>query len=180
MIKKINWDTYYIAQTFLIAQKSIDPSTKCGAIWVSENNIPLSEGYNGPLQNIDDDRVPLTRPEKYFWMIHAEENCLLSYNGGIGEIENSKMYITGRPCYRCLRMMLRKGIKKIIYAGIDAICIDEKDMKAQLAMLELKPDVEVIKFDNINDVKDLFNKSIFYIDDRWGKKEEGIIDILLK
>ena len=76
--------------------------------------------------------------------------------------------------------MLRKGIKKIIYAGIDAICIDEKDMKAQLAMLELKPDVEVIKFDNINDVKDLFNKSIFYIDDRWGKKEEGIIDILLK
>ncbi len=166
MIKKIDWDVYYIAQVFLVAQKSMDTFTKCGAIWVSKSNKVLSLGYNGPLQNIDDNKVPTTRPEKYFWMLHAEENCLLSYNGEASGVEDSRIYVTGRPCHRCLRMILQKGIKKIIYAGINAVCIDEEDIKSQVEMLALKPDVKMIEFDNMDDVKNLLEKSISYIDTR--------------
>jgi len=163
MIEKIDWDVFYMTQAFLIAQKSVDPSTKHGAVWVSRYNRPLSMGYNGPLQNIDDTKVPLSRPEKYYWLLHAEENCLLSYSGNMSEIEDSKIYITGSPCHRCLRMMIQKGIKKIIFAGVGSNCIDEKDMEAQLLMLSLKPSVKMIEFNKTNEMINLFNKSISYI-----------------
>lgn len=163
MIEKIDWDVYYMTQAFLVAQKSIDPSTKHGSIWVSDSNRILSEGYNGPLQNIDDNKVPLTRPEKYYWILHSEENCLLSYGGRSEGLENSKIYITGRPCHRCLRMMIQKGIKKIIYAEVNSACIDQEDMKAQTGMLSLKADVKMIEFKNMDKVIDLFNKSLLYI-----------------
>jgi len=169
MVEKINWDVYYMTQAFLIAQRSIDPSTKHGSIWVSKNNIPLSVGYNGPLRDIDDNKVPLTRPHKYPWLIHSEENCILSYTGDNGEIKNSKIYITGRPCHRCLRMIIQKGIKTIIYAGVKSKCIDNDDMNAQKEMLSLKPDIEIIEFNmsKKNEIIQLLDKTINYVDQRF-------------
>lgn len=92
---KPSWNKYYLAQSFLIAQRSIDPSTKCGAIIVSQDNRVLSQGYNGPLKNSIDSEIPLIRPDKYFHMIHAEENAILAYNGSRQDIEGSSIYITG-------------------------------------------------------------------------------------
>ena len=168
MIKKINWDVYYMAQAFLVAQKSIDPSTKHGSIWVSKDNRILSMGYNGALRNIDDDKVPLTRPDKYYWMIHSEENCLLSYEGDMGVVEGSKIYITGRPCHRCLRMILQKGIKKIIYGKVMSACMDGGDIQAQNQMLDLKKDIEIIEFEDMNGVVNLLHKTLSYINDKCG------------
>ena len=166
MVEKIDWDIYYMAQAFLIAQRSIDPSTKHGSIWVSKNNIPLSVGYNGPLRDIDDNKVPLTRPKKYRWMIHSEENCILSYTGDSGEIKNSKIYITGRPCHRCLRMIIQKGIKTIIYAGIQSKCIDTDDINTQKDMLSLKPDIRMIEFNisNKKEIIELLNITAAYVE----------------
>lgn len=166
---KVDWDVFFMAHAFLTSQKSIDPSTKHGSVLVSKDNRILSTGYNGPLKNIDDSKVPLTRPEKYYWLIHSEENCLLSYNGSVRDIEDSRIYITGRPCYRCLRMILQKGIKKIIYAGVGSFCIDEEDLKHQEGMLSLKNSIEIISFKDIDKVKDFMLKGI----DALNKIKEG-------
>ena len=160
---KLKWDVYFIAQAFLVSQKSIDPSTKHGAILVSKKNRILSVGYNGPLQNVDDSKIPLTRPEKYYHIIHSESNCLLSYNGDEYQIEDSKMYITGRPCHNCLRTMIQKGIKTIIYANVNSKCLDEEDLDAQKLMLELNSSVKLIEFKDMDKVIKLLKGTIDYI-----------------
>ena len=165
-MKKIDWDTYFMAQAFLVAQKSIDPSTKHGAVLVDKNNRILSVGYNGPLRNVDDDNVPLTRPEKYFHLLHSEENCLLSYNGTECKLKSAKIYITGRPCHKCLRMMIQKGIFTIIYGGVFSFCLDEEEIKAQKLMLELNPKVKLIEFSDDSKIVELLDQTTDYIDKR--------------
>ena len=163
-MNKLDWDVYFITQAFLVSQKSIDPSTKHGAIWVSKNNKILSVGYNGPLQGVDDTKIPLTRPEKYRHLIHSESNCLLSYHGDEYQIGDSRIYITGEPCSICLGMMIQKGIKKIIYGSVGSKCISKEDLEAKKLTLELKPEVELIEFKKMDKVKELLKQTIDYID----------------
>ena len=129
---KPSWDTYFLNMAKLIATRSIDPNTKCGCVIVDKKNRVLSVGYNGPLQGIDDSLVPLTRPAKYFALFHAEESAILFCKG---EMEDGTAYITGRPCARCTRMLLQKGIARIICGGQMAKCIDEGDENASTMML---------------------------------------------
>ena len=132
---ELDWDTYYMAQCFLISMRSPD-TTKHGAIIVGPNNSVLSQGYNGPVDGMDDSFIPMTRPDKYSYMIHAEENSILSFNGYIPE--GSRIYVTGMPCSKCTRMILRKRIFHIIYGPQGSNCVDELDLKATLFMIEQK------------------------------------------
>jgi len=160
-----DWDVRFMAKAFLIAQGSIDPPTKQGAVWVSKENKPLSEGYNGPIRGIDDTKFPLNRPDKYYGMIHSEINCLLFYNGSDYQIEDSTIYITGIPCHVCLKIMIQKGVKKIIYGCIRFKAADEEEeVKARKLILELSPKVELIEFKEMNKVKELLKQTIDYID----------------
>lgn len=130
---KIDWDHYYLTIAREISKRSIDPATKHGCVIVDECKRVLSVGYNGPIAGINDDLVPLTRPEKYYWMLHAEQNAILFCNASM---QNSTVYITGRPCSICVRMLLQKGVREIICGKLLALCIDEVDRKhgdAQLA-----------------------------------------------
>ena len=160
---KPDWDTLFMAEAFLMAQKSIDPSTVHGSIWVSKDNKILSKGYNGPIRGSNDKEIPLSRPEKYFHFLHSEENCILNYNGSVSDTEDSIMYITGRPCHRCLRMIIQKGIKTVIYGPVGSACVDEEDMKAQELMLKNR-NISIKQFNKIEDVKNLLYKTISYID----------------
>ena len=66
-------------------------------------------------------------------MIHAEENAILAYNGSNQDIEGSSIYITGSPCHKCLRMIIQKGIKRIVYPKFPiTACQDKADLQALL------------------------------------------------
>ena len=144
-----NWDNYFLSLTFVIAQRSIDPNTKHGAVLVSKNKKILATGYNGPIKNIPDNKIPLTRPEKYYYIIHSEENCLLSYNGDEDSLKGSTMYITGEPCHRCLRMIIQKGIKNIVYGPLGSACLDEGDEKFKHFILS-NHDIKMKKIENLD------------------------------
>ena len=165
---KPNWDVYYLTQCFLVAQRSLDPNTKCGAIIVSKDNRVLSQGYNGPLRGSKDDMIPLTRPEKYFHMIHSEENAILSYNGSYQDIEGSTIYITGSPCHKCLRMIIQKGIKNIVYPRFPITkCQDEADVKAADLMIEyLTNKVNIREVNCMGDIFNLFDQTKNYMTDK--------------
>ena len=132
---KPSWDTYFLNMAKLAATRSIDPSTKCGCVIVDNQYRVLSLGYNGPIQGIDDSLVPLTRPSKYSWFGHAEEHAILFCKA---ETNGGTAYITGRPCARCTRMLLQKGIARIICGNQLAKCVDEDDAKASTTMLAAK------------------------------------------
>jgi deoxycytidylate deaminase len=121
----------------LVSLRSIDQSTKCGAVIVSKDNRVLSQGYNGPLKNSDDTDFRTDRPYKYYVTLHAEENAILAYNGSYQDIQGSTIFVTGRPCHKCLRMIIQKGISRVVYP------------KIPLTVLQAKDSMEIESFDDM-------------------------------
>lgn len=160
--EKPDWTTFFLAEAFLTAQKSIDTSTAHGCVWVSNDNRILSKGYNGPLRGSDDEIIPMTRPDKYYLLLHSEENCILNYNGSSSDTENSIFFVTGRPCHKCLRMILQKGVCRIVHGPVGSQCVDEEDMRAQEMMLKDKR-VAIEQVDDMRPVADLLLRTISYI-----------------
>ena len=132
-----SWDEYYLAMSYVVAQRSFDPSSKCGCVLVSKDGRVLSTGYNGPLKGSIDEAIPLTRPTKYYHFLHGEENALLAYNGSYQDIQGSTAYVTGMPCHKCLRMLIQKGIKRIVIGcNHTALCTqNDEDAKAKEIMI---------------------------------------------
>jgi dCMP deaminase len=158
----IKWDSYYMAMCFLVASKSKDPSTKCGAVIVDKNNKVLSIGYNGPISGFPDDDVIIERPDKYNWFIHAEENALLSYNGSRSDMKDSTIYVTGRPCTRCLRGIIQSGITRIVWQKGRQIALWEHDfgaMAAWFAMVE-HSGINVVEKDFEYDIINVFSNGL--------------------
>jgi dCMP deaminase len=142
-LNRPDWDTYFIALAFLSSTRSLDPSTKHGCVITDEHHRILSIGYNGPPRNMHDEQVPLGRPDKYPFMIHAEENAILSCNTSM---EGSVAYITGHPCHKCFRMLIQKGVAKIVYGPVSFQGIED-DMKIVLRMiLAQKEPVEMTRY----------------------------------
>ncbi|MBM3247115.1 hypothetical protein FJZ17_01065 [Candidatus Pacearchaeota archaeon] len=145
---KLDWDEYYMAQTFLIAMRSPDPATKQGCYAVGPNHEPLSMGYNAPPRGCLDSEIPLTRPEKYPFFLHAEENTIgNSARRGIA-LEGSTFYITGHPCARCFRNILQVGARRVVYGPVTSNkqCVSPEDLKAIELMLKGRKDFSLEDF----------------------------------
>lgn len=173
-MKKIDWDTYYLAQCYLVSLRSIDQSTKCGAVIVSKDNRVLSQGYNGPLKNSDDTDFPTERPYKYYMTLHAEENAILAYNGSYQDIEGSTIYVTGKPCHKCLRVIIQKGIGRLVYPKIPLTVMQSTDSLEIVAFDDMvnryKGDfvVHELDMDVINRISLLYDKCKLAVDERCG------------
>lgn len=120
-----SWEAILLAGCYLFARRSIDPRTQHGAILVDGKHRIVATGYNGPISGSADAQIPLEPPEKYNHMIHAEENLLLSYSEG--QLQNSTIFVTGRPCYRCFRMIVQKGINRIIYGNVKTVSASDEE-----------------------------------------------------
>ena len=104
-----------------ISQESKDFTTKVGAVIVKDNRI-LSMGYNGAPKNFPDDDLPVSSDaslplieQKNTYMIHAELNSILNYNGYIKNLEGATLYVTVSPCIECAKVLIQVGIKTIYY-----------------------------------------------------------------
>jgi len=111
----INWDEYFMTQAYLVAMKSKDNSTHCGAIIVDDYNHVISSGYNSFVRGINDD-IPerQERPEKYMWFEHGERNAIYSAAFRGISTKGCKIYVTGIPCADCARGIIQAGIKEVI------------------------------------------------------------------
>lgn len=110
-------DDFYMGLAFWIASRSKDPKTQCGALIVDPQNCPLGMGYNGPPAKIKDDDIDWSRPEKYPFIIHAEENAI---KHSFGDLEGSTIYVTGMPCNKCMLTIVDSGIKRVVYKPVEA------------------------------------------------------------
>ena len=78
----MNWTEYFLEIAEVVKLKSKDQSTQIGAVVVGEGNNVLSTGYNSFPRGLDDSlQERQERPEKYFWMEHAERNAI--YNAAL-------------------------------------------------------------------------------------------------
>lgn len=143
--KKPDWDEYFMSMAILISMRSIDPSQKNGCVIVDDNKRVLSIGYNGFPRGSKDEIIPLTRPDKYLFIEHAEKNAMLSKQF---DIRGSTLYVTAFPCLPCMRSIIQSGIKKVVYLDkIKSREISEKDEEAIKKIMEGRDDLVLERFD---------------------------------
>lgn len=103
-----------------IASWSKDPSSKLGAVAISENNfIVLAQGYNGFPRGIEDDHRLYIRALKYPIIVHAEMNLIYNAARNGTSLENSTVYVYGLPCCSdCVRGIIQSKVKRIVMCDI--------------------------------------------------------------
>ena len=119
---RISFDEYYMNLAKETSKRSRDTHTKVGACIVSKDNKILSLGYNGAPRNFDDSLVPMSGTDsdslleqKNTFMVHAELNAILNYNGSLSDFKDSTVYVTVSPCYECAKALAQVGVKRIFY-----------------------------------------------------------------
>jgi dCMP deaminase len=146
----MNWTDYFLNIAEQVKLKSKDESTQIGAVIVGEDKEVLSTGYNSFPRGLDDSlKERQERPEKYFWIEHAERNAI--YNAArIGvSLKNSVIYLTsGLPCMDCARGIVNSGIRTVYCKQICTTKNKEKWVESQTKSLQLLNEcgVEIIYY----------------------------------
>ena len=117
----------------IIAQRSHDSETKVGAILVNNTSGAIvATGYNGFVRGAPDGILPTTRPDKYEYILHAEQNMIANCARHGISMDNCYLICTLSPCKLCMRMLLNCGITKVIARDL------YKDFNEILKMQDIK------------------------------------------
>ena len=106
---------------------SKDRSKKVGALFLDQDNRPLSWGYNGfPVGANDDvEERHTNKALKLLWSEHAERNAIYNATRSGTSLMGSKVYITTLPpCVDCARALVQVGVKQV-YIENDALSVSK-------------------------------------------------------
>ena len=123
MSKRENIDNYFLKIAELVGTRSTCNRGKTGCIIVKDKRI-ISTGYAGSPSGLDHcDNVGHfigievkneIKSEHCFRGCHAEENAILQCSKFGVSTNDSILYCTMTPCFRCAKMIINSGIRKII------------------------------------------------------------------
>lgn len=115
-IVKSSWIHYFFEMADVCRSKSKDPNTQVSAIITSTDNEIISMGYNGfPSGFSGDHNCSLwEKPNKYDYVVHAEQNAL-SFCAKMGHKSvGARIYITPLdPCFNCTKSIIQSGISDV-------------------------------------------------------------------
>ena len=95
---------------------SKDPDEGVGAVVVSRDRRQFSFGYNGLPKGHPDDAATLGDKEvKNALTIHAERNAL---DNAPFNLEGATLYVTKPCCTECMKGVIQKGVKQVVYLGM--------------------------------------------------------------
>ena len=99
----------------VVSQRSHDAETKVGAVLVNDlSGAILATGYNGFVRGANDSVLPTTRPDKYEFILHAEDNIIANCARHGISMKDCTLICTMSPCKHCMRMMINCGITKVV------------------------------------------------------------------
>lgn len=118
-----SWDETFMALALNLAKRVACRHHKIASIFVDEDHKIVATGYNGPsigdvhcnevgCAKIDGD--PKTGKLRRCRGAHSEMNAIMNA-GNPGKLKKSTLYITGTPCYDCMKALNNLGIKRIVY-----------------------------------------------------------------
>lgn len=109
----MDWDSYLMGFAEHAATKSRD-TTQVGAVLVGPNREVRLTGFNGPPIGVCESDARRTRPTKYLFASHAEQNIsAFAARAGI-PTEGCTIYVTHPPCSSCSRTIIQAGIKRVV------------------------------------------------------------------
>lgn len=121
------WTDYFLGIAKVVSQRSHDVHTKHGCVITDQQNRILGVGYNGFPKGMKDAFLPISRPDKYRWMIHAEKNAL---SNCVIRPDNGIAYVTGQCCNDCIMALWQEGIKTVCMANSHGTHLfDENEQK---------------------------------------------------
>ena len=109
------WDMRFLNLAKHISLWSKDPSTKCGAVIVDNDNRVISTGYNGFPTGIDDtDERYNNREIKYGYVVHADMNSILFSHTSLEDLTIYTYPLP--PCSRCTVHVIQSKLGRIVSA----------------------------------------------------------------
>ena len=127
----------YMDMAAVVAQRSHDAETKVGAVLVNNNSgAIIATGFNGFVRGANDNHLPNTRPLKYEFILHAEQNLIANCARHGISMEDCTLICTMSPCKLCMRLMINCGITKVVTREL------YKDFQDILNMPDVKTSME--------------------------------------
>jgi dCMP deaminase len=130
-----DWHDYFMSIALEVARRSKDPNTQHGAVIVDDRHRLVSTGFNGGCRKIPDHVIDWSRPNKYAFVIHAEENAL--WHAQRLDLEGCVLYVTGKPCSRCMLRIAHVGIGTVVYGDTPSTMVADDDWKLTLRIADL-------------------------------------------
>jgi dCMP deaminase len=98
-----------------VSKRSHDAETQVGAVLIKqESGAIIATGFNGFVRGAPDDKLPNVRPDKYRFILHAEQNLICNcVRHGIS-MEDTFVVCLYTPCTICMRLLWNAGVKNII------------------------------------------------------------------
>lgn len=99
-----------------VASWSKDTSSKYGAAIIRPSTKTLlAIGYNGIPRGIQYVEAHHSRPDKYMYWVHAEQNAI--FNGAREGVrpEGCAMYVLKPPCSNCAAAIIQAGITEVVF-----------------------------------------------------------------
>ena len=138
----------YLEIARAVSALSKDPSSQVGAVIIGTGGEGGPWGYNGAPRGCDADiDHRMERPEKYYWIEHAERNAIFTAARTGFNTVGSTMVVTHAPCMDCARAIVQAGIKKVIFPDPTPEFFErwkEHVERAVLLFNETNVDVEIV------------------------------------
>ena len=130
------WQDLYFGIAKLVASRSLDPSTKVGAVIVKDGCV-MGVGYNGAPRKFKY-KFDWNSKEKYDYVIHAELNAVSNACSIGANVNGADIYLTMSPCHDCIKLLIQHQIKRVYYLN------EYKDIELTKKIAE-NADIELIK-----------------------------------
>jgi dCMP deaminase len=146
-----SWNDYFLGLAKVVSKRSHDIHTQHGCVITDQNHRILGVGYNGFPKGLDDNKLPITRPDKYHWMVHSERNALANC---VIRPDNGIAYVTGQCCNDCIIALWQEGIKTVYMINNHGTLLFDNDAQKRfdtfvsmsgMKIQKLDPDLSWIK-----------------------------------
>lgn len=109
-----SWEEFWFTLALFYSTRGTCDRLKAACLLVDKNNRLVGAGYNGSLPGHPhcDEVGHLMVDGHCLRTLHAEVNAIIH---SIGDLEGATAYILGTPCIDCVKKLLAKKIKRIIF-----------------------------------------------------------------
>lgn len=115
MVKRPNWDEYFLKLAMLASERATCPRMHCGCVLVNNKNV-IATGYNGSIPGDDhcEDVGCLIVDNHCVRTVHAEMNAVVQAAKRGHPVDGATAYVTNMPCTTCAKALIAAGIKRVV------------------------------------------------------------------
>lgn len=148
-----SWNDYFLGLAKVVSKRSHDIHTQHGCVITDQNHRILGVGYNGFPKGLDDSKLPITRPDKYHWMVHSERNALANC---VIRPDNGIAYVTGQCCNDCIIALWQEGVKTVYMINNHGTLLFDNDAQKRFDTFVSMSGIKIEKLDpDLSWIKDI-------------------------